>query len=107
MNVKSKDTVLVLSGKDRGRRGTVLSVDREKNRVLVEGVNTQKKHVRADPRKGIKGGILEREAPVHVSNLMVVCPNCGNPTRIGHETLKNGKKARRCSRPDCRKQLDS
>jgi large subunit ribosomal protein L24 len=107
MHVRSKDMVLVLSGKDRGRRGSVLSVDPGSSRALVEGVNIQKKHVRADPRKGIKGGILEREAPVHVSNLMVVCPRCGNPTRVGHETLASGKKARRCSRKDCGQQMDA
>jgi large subunit ribosomal protein L24 len=107
MHVKAKDTVLVLSGKDRGRRGTVLSVDRVKDRALVEGVNVQKKHVRADPRKGVKGGILEREAPLPVSNLMVVCPRCGNPTRVGHEILSSGKKARRCSREGCRQQMDA
>ena len=107
MSVRVKDTVVVLSGKDRGRRGAVLSVDVKKSRALVEGVNNQKKHVRADPRKGVKGGILVREASVHVSNLMVVCPRCGSPTRVGHETLANGKKARRCSRKDCGQQMDA
>ena len=107
MSIKTKDTVVVVTGKDRGRRGTVLSVDPGKSRVLVEGVNIQKKHVRADPRKGVKGGILEREAPLHTSNLMVVCAVCGSPTRVGHETLANGKKARRCSRKDCGQQMDA
>jgi large subunit ribosomal protein L24 len=107
MSIKTKDTVVVVTGKDRGSRGTVLSVDPGKSRALVEGVNIQKKHVRADPRKGVKGGILEREAPLHMSNLMVVCRVCGNPTRVGHETLANGKKARRCSRKGCGKQLDA
>ena len=107
MSIKAKDTVIVLTGKDRGTRGTVLSVDPQKKRALVEGVNVQKKHVRADPRKGVKGGILEREAPLHVSNLMLVCPRCGEPTRVGHEVLDGGKKARRCSRKDCRQQMDA
>ena len=107
MSIKAKDTVIVLTGKDRGARGTVLSVDPQKQRALVEGVNVQKKHVRADPRKGVKGGILEREAPLHTSNLMLVCPRCGNPTRVGHEVLESGKKSRRCSRKDCGQQMDA
>ena len=107
MHVKAKDTVLVISGKDRGQRGTVLDVSPEKQRVLVEGVNVQKKHVRADPRKGTKGGILEREAPIHVSNLMLVCPRCGNPTRVGSASLADGKKSRRCVRKDCGQQIDA
>ena len=100
MKVKAKDTVVVLSGKDAGRQGTVLSVDRAAERVVVEGINMMKKHVRADPRKGTQGGVLEREAPVHVSNLMVVCPRCNEPTRVGRERAGNGRLARKCKRCD-------
>jgi len=107
MAVKVKDEVVVLTGKDRGARGTVLSVDRKKQRAIVEGVNTVKKHARADPRKGVKGGIVSREAPVHVSNLMVVCPRCGEPTRVGHSVLGSGRKARTCKREGCGQQIDS
>ena len=107
MKVKVKDTVVVITGKDKGRRGAVLSIDRAKNRAIIEGVNMMKKHVRANPRQGVKGGILEREASVHVSNLMVVCSRCGVPTRIARETLADGRRARRCKRADCGQQLDN
>lgn len=104
MNVKAKDTVLVLSGKDAGSRGTVLSVDRAASRALVEGVNKMKKHVRADPRRGTQGGVLEREAPIHVSNLMVVCPQCDEPTRLSRERREGGRLVRKCKR--CSAQVD-
>jgi len=104
MHVRSKDTVLVLTGKSRGLRGRVLSVDPAADRALVEGANMAKKHARANPRKGVKGGVLEREAPVHVSNLMVICPHCDKPTRVGHERLENGRKVRRCKR--CQAHVD-
>jgi large subunit ribosomal protein L24 len=107
MHVKVKDTVLVLQGKDRGSRGKVLSIDRSKNRVLVEGVNKIKKHVRANPKQGVKGGILEREAPVQASNLMVVCPRCSTPTRVGFAVLADGGKARQCKRDGCGQQFDA
>ena len=107
MNVKVKDTVLVITGKDKGRRGAVLSIDRVKNRAIVEGVNMMKKHVKANPRQGVKGGVLEREAPLAVSNLMLICPRCGSPTRVGQELLSDGGKARKCKRADCGQQLDS
>ncbi len=107
MNVKVKDTVLVITGKDKGRRGAVLSIDRVKNRAIVEGVNMMKKHVKANPRQGVKGGVLEREAPLSVSNLMLICPRCGSPTRVGQELLNDGGKARKCKRADCGQQLDS
>jgi large subunit ribosomal protein L24 len=104
MHVRSKDTVLVLSGKSRGRRGRVLSVSPAADRALVEGANMAKKHARANPRKGVKGGILEREAAIHVSNLMVICPQCGKPTRVGYERLANGRKVRQCKR--CQAHVD-
>ena len=107
MNVRVKDEVLVIKGKDRGERGQVLSVDREKSRVVVAGRNMMKKHVRANPRKGVKGGILEQESPIHVSNLMVICPRCNEPTRVGHELLSGGGKVRCCKREGCGQQLES
>jgi large subunit ribosomal protein L24 len=106
MHVKIKDTVLVLSGKDAGRQGTVLAVDHDRQRALVERVNVVKKHAKANPRKGVKAGILEREAPVHVSNLMVVCPRCGKPTRV--RTDRTGeRRVRACSREGCRAAFES
>lgn len=110
MRIKVKDTVEVLKGKDRGNRGTVLSIDRPKGRAVVEGVNLVKKHVRANPKQGVKGGILEREGAVPLSNLMVVCPRCGKPTRIGTEVLaadRKTRRVRRCRREGCGQQFDN
>ena len=98
MHVRAKDTVIVLSGKSRGRRGQVLSVDLEKKRAVVEGVNIVKKHQRANPQKGVQGGIIEREAPVAVSVLMLVCPKCSAPTRARRAAQAKGPGARTCRR---------
>jgi len=93
MNIKKGDTVQVVSGNDKGRRSTVLAVIREKNRVIVEGVNMRKHHSRPSSRDP-QGGIVEREAPIHLSNVMVVCPKTDLPTRIRHKKLDNGKNVR-------------
>jgi len=98
MHVRAKDVVLVLSGKSRGRRGQVLSVDLEKKRAVVEGVNLVKKHQRANPQKGVQGGIVEREAPVAVSVLMLVCPKCSEPTRARRPAKGKGPGVRTCRR---------
>jgi large subunit ribosomal protein L24 len=99
-NVKKNDTVVVLAGKDRGRKARVLRVYPAEGKAIVEGVNFARKHTRPNPQKNIKGGILEREAPVDASNLMVVCGECGKPTRIGRRILEDGKKVRICRRCD-------
>jgi large subunit ribosomal protein L24 len=93
MNIRKGDTVQILAGNDRGKRGTVLSVLREKERILVEGVNLRKHHTRPSARDP-QGGIREREAPVHVSNVQVVCPKTDRPTRIRHSRLDNGRSVR-------------
>ena len=77
LGVKRGDNVKVVAGRSRGMAGKVLSVDRVKNRVVVEHVQMVKKHMRANPSKNVKGGIAERESPVHVSNVMLLCPTCG------------------------------
>ena len=77
---------------------------REKNRAIVQGVNFIKRHTRPNPQRGIKGGIAEREAPIHVSNLLVVCGECGKRTRIGHKLLGDGRKVRICRK--CKGVLD-
>ena len=84
--VKKGDTVLVVSGKDRGLKGRVISASPDTQRVLVEGVNRIKKHTRVtqSQRGAQQGGIVTQEAAVHVSNVQVVCPSCGRPSRIGH-----------------------
>jgi large subunit ribosomal protein L24 len=94
MHVAKDDTVIVLSGKSRGKMGRVLRVFPDKKMIVVEHVNTIKRHTRPNPQKGIQGGILEKEAPIHASKVMVVDPTSGKPTRIGHKRLADGKKVR-------------
>jgi large subunit ribosomal protein L24 len=96
--VKKGDTVVVRSGKDRGARGKVLLTLPKANRVLVEGVNRVKKHtkVTTTQRGAQTGGIVTQEAPVHVSNVQVVCPHCSKPTRLGHRTDDDGRSVRIC-----------
>jgi len=79
VNVKKNDQVLVTTGKDRGARGRVLRVLASDGKAIVERVNMIKRHTRPNPNKGIQGGILEREAPIQISNLKVICPECGKP----------------------------
>ena len=79
-----------------GKQGKVLKVIPEKNRVIVQGVGFVKKHTRPNPQRNIKGGIAEREAAIHASNVMIVCGECGKRTRIGHKLLGDGRKVRVC-----------
>jgi large subunit ribosomal protein L24 len=94
MSIRKNDQVMVRAGKDRGKKGRVLSVVPEKNRVVVEGVNLIKRHTRPNPQKNIKGGIVEREAPIHASNVMIVDPDTNEPTRIGKKVLSDGTRVR-------------
>lgn len=94
--VRRNDTVIVIAGKNRGKRGRVLKLLPERNRVVVEGVNLIKRHTRPNPSRNIKGGIVEREASLHASNLQLVCPECGAQTRIGRRLLGDGRKVRIC-----------
>ena len=96
INLKKNDTVQVISGRDAGKQGKVLKVIPEKNRVVVQGVAFVKKHTKPNPQRNIKGGIAEREGTIHVSNVMILCGECGKRTRIGHKTLADGKKTRIC-----------
>jgi large subunit ribosomal protein L24 len=96
LNVKKNDQVVITTGKDRGARGRVLRVLAEKGKAIVERVNMIKRHTRPNPNKGIQGGILEREAPIQVSNLMVICPECGKPSRLGRKRLEDGRGVRVC-----------
>ena len=87
MNVKKNDTVVVLSGKDKGKKGKVLSVDPETRKVVVEKVNVASRHQK--PRKqGEEGGILQKETPMYASKVMTVCPKCGKPTRVAHKKVE-------------------
>ena len=97
MRIRKDDTVMITSGKDRGKTGKVHRVLPKHDKVLVEGINLVKRHQR--PRPNVRqSGIIEREAPLHISNVMLVCTKCGKPTRIGHRFLADGTKVRVCRR---------
>ena len=100
LHVKKNDQVLVTTGKNRGARGRVLRVLADENKAVVERVNMMKRHTRPNPQRGIQGGVLEREAPIHVSNLMVICPECGKPSRLGRKRLEDGRGQRVCKSCD-------
>ncbi|WP_126424802.1 50S ribosomal protein L24 [Brevibacillus marinus] len=93
MHVKKGDTVIVIAGKDKGKKGRVLAAYPKKERVLVEGINLVKKHTRPS-QSNPQGGIVTQEAPIHVSNVSLIDPKTGKPTRIGYKVLENGKKVR-------------
>jgi len=95
MHIRANDTVEVISGDDRGQRGKVLSVDREGNWIVVEGVNRVKKHVRRS-QKNPQGGQLSKEAALRLSNVLFVCPACNAATRTGARRLPDGSKERYC-----------
>ena len=92
MNFKKGDKVVVISGKDKGKEGTITHVLRNENRVVVEGINIVKKHVKGNGQTA--GSINEVEAPIHASNVMIIDPKTKKPTRIGHKIDKDGKKIR-------------
>jgi large subunit ribosomal protein L24 len=100
MRVRKGDKVRVISGKDRGLEGRVISSLPERDKVLVEGANRIKKHtkVTTSARGSQAGGIVTQEAPIHVSNVQVICPNCGKPSRLGHRVDDTGAKKRICRR---------
>lgn len=95
MKIRKNDTVLVIAGKDEGKKGKVRFAYPKDERIIVEGINFIKKHSRA--RGQVKqAGIIELEAPIHVSNVMLLCDKCGHPTRIGFSFLGDGRKVRIC-----------
>ena len=98
--IRRNDTVVVTVGKDRGKRGRVLKVLPVRNRLIVEGVNIIKRHTRPNPQKNIKGGVVEREASLHASNVQLMCPECSTMTRVGHRILTDGRKVRVCRKCD-------
>jgi large subunit ribosomal protein L24 len=97
-HIKKNDNVMVMSGKDKGKTGKVLRINRKTDRIIVEKVNMIKRHVR--PSQKTKGGIMERESPVHVSNVMIYCEKCAKAVRVGTKILEDGKKTRYCKRCD-------
>ena len=104
IQIRKGDQVKVMSGRDRGKTGRVLSINPRKNTVVVEHANIIKRHTRPNPGKNIKGGIVEKEGPIHASNVLVVCASCGKYTRIGRTHLADGTTARACRR--CGTSLD-
>ena len=95
VHVKTGDTVVVLSGKDKGKQGKVLQVSPKEGKVIVEGLNIATKHVKPR-RQGEQGGIVEAEAAMYACKVQLVCPKCGKATRIGHKILEDGSKVRVC-----------
>jgi large subunit ribosomal protein L24 len=104
VHIKKNDQVHVMSGKDRGKAGKVLKVFPDNRRAIVEGLNFVQKHTRPNPQKNIKGGILPKEASIHLSNLMVVCKRCNKHARVGFSVMQDGRKVRVCKK--CNELLD-
>ena len=100
IQIRKGDNVKVMAGRDAGKTGRVLSINAKTNRLVVEHVAIVKRHTRPNPQKNIKGGIVEKEAPINISNVMVVCSSCGKHTRIGHKIAADGTKSRVCKRCD-------
>jgi large subunit ribosomal protein L24 len=95
LRIRKGDEVEVITGKDRGKRGTVQEVQPSDRTLTVAGVNIVKRHTKPNPQRNVKGGIVEQPSPLHVSKVMLVCPKCGKPTRVGHE-IDEGEKRRVC-----------
>ncbi len=96
VTIKKNDNVVVIAGRDRGKRGRVLRVIPVKRRVIVEGVNFIKRHTRANPQKNVKGGIVQRESSLSVANVQLLCPECSAATRVGRKQLEDGRRVRIC-----------
>ena len=97
MGIRSGDTVIVISGKDRGKKGRVIRAYPRRGAVLVQSINFIKRHTRPSQRNQ-RGGVVEHEAPLSVANVMLVCSRCNKPTRIEHARLEDGSKTRRCKK---------
>lgn len=100
VHVKTGDTVMILSGKDKGKKGKILAVSPKEGKVIVEGCNMVSKHVK--PRKmGQPGGIIQAEGALYASKVQLVCPKCGKATRVGHQVEEDGRKVRTCKQKSC------
>jgi len=97
LGIKKNDTVLVTTGKEKGKKGRVLFVNPSEDELLIERINVIKRHMKPS-KKYTQGGIIEKEAPLHISNVMLLCPKCGKPTRTAHTFLADGHKVRTCKR---------
>jgi len=96
--IRKDDKVMVIAGKDKGKVGKVLKILRKHDRVVVEKVNMVKRHTKPNPYRREAGGIVDKEAPIHLSNLMVVCSKCAAPTRVGYKYAEDGTKHRFCKK---------
>jgi len=103
MKIRKNDTVVIIAGKDRGKKGKVRRALPDQDKVIVEGLNMIKRHSRAG-RAARQAGIIQLEAPIHVSDVMLVCEKCSEPTRVGFRLLDDGKKVRICN--SCREVID-
>lgn len=101
--IKKNDKVIVRVGREVDKIGTVLKVDKERGRVIVEKINMIKRHSKGSPQTG-QGGIIEKEAPINISNVMMICDKCAEPTRVGKRILEDGSKVRVCKK--CSEPLD-
>lgn len=100
VHVKTGDTVVILSGKDKGHKGKVIEVSPSEGKVIIQGRNIATKHVK--PKKaGQPGGLIKAESPIYSCKVQLICPKCGKPTRIGHKILKDGSKERLCKNAKC------
>ncbi len=98
LKIKKNDIVIVIAGKDKGKKGKVLKVLKDRNMAIVEKVRLMKEFVRPNPSRNIQGGIMEKEAPIHISNLMLYCPECDRGVRVGVKILGDGSKVRTCKK---------
>jgi large subunit ribosomal protein L24 len=102
-HIKKNDTVMVIAGKEKGKSGKVMRIIPKKDRVIVEKLNMVKRHMRPGAYSR-QGGILEKEAPIHISNLMLICSKCTDPTRVGYKLLEDDHKVRYCKK--CKEVID-
>jgi large subunit ribosomal protein L24 len=98
LHLRKNDTVVVIRGKDKGKTGKVLKLFPEKERVIVERINFCKHFVRADRSRNVQGGVMEKEAPIHVSNVMLFCSECGQGVRVRNRTIEDGSRIRVCGK---------
>lgn len=102
-HIKKNDTVMVIAGKEKGKSGKVMRIIPKKDRAIVEKLNMVKRHMRPGPQSR-QGGILEREGSIHISNLMLLCSKCTDPTRVGYKILEDNRKVRYCKK--CKEVID-
>lgn len=102
--IRKDDKVMVIAGKDKGKVGKILKILPKRNAVLVEKVNQVKRHTKANPYAKTAGGIVEKESPLHISNVALLCDSCAKPTRVGYKATEDGKKVRFCKK--CNQDID-